>query len=386
MTRRRLADELVVEDSPPAVVSARWMGVESRVRARRRRRLVVRGAVAGIVAVVVVGIAAVRSVDRSGAEASGIALDASPRTADEAVATSPRDNPPVPTSDGRSKAPKKRPAKPIADGESNPAKAVSSGSAPDVAAMESVAASSARRSKAAVEPMAAADTPSARKKSAKAAKGAKPAKRSVNKGKRAGPAALTIAGPGELQRTREDGRQVEYAHRSGRIDVDIVKDGRRWRFVSGFIEVEVLGTRFSIDRQGNEVRVAVRKGRVAVRRLDDRSQPIILGSGTGMTFKPSTPQGIWTAVDRLRRARRFRVAAATLETIVASATQPAERDLALYTLGVVHADDRKDSRAARRAFEAALAGGGLTAALKTLAQQRLDAMGASTRTSTGTGR
>ncbi|MGF1468947.1 MAG: FecR domain-containing protein [Sandaracinaceae bacterium] len=64
---------------------------------------------------------------------------------------------------------------------------------------------------------------------------------------------------------RIDGRWAVLRQPTGRVTYDIHPGGpRRWRIESGSVRVEVLGTRFVVDRTPARVRVAVERGRVAV--------------------------------------------------------------------------------------------------------------------------
>jgi hypothetical protein len=58
---------------------------------------------------------------------------------------------------------------------------------------------------------------------------------------------------------------LELAQRRGRVAFDVQRQGRRWLIDAGEAAVEVLGTRFQIERDDRGVRVGVRSGVVLVR-------------------------------------------------------------------------------------------------------------------------
>jgi transmembrane sensor len=63
-----------------------------------------------------------------------------------------------------------------------------------------------------------------------------------------------------------DGERVVLAQRDGRVTYDVQHGGpRTWSIDAGALTVEVIGTRFTIDRSANDVRVDVARGHVRVR-------------------------------------------------------------------------------------------------------------------------
>lgn len=66
-----------------------------------------------------------------------------------------------------------------------------------------------------------------------------------------------------------DSRARTISLRSGRAFVDVGRDTRPFRIMAGTVEVRDIGTRFSVERDGAVVRVAVERGEVALRPADE---------------------------------------------------------------------------------------------------------------------
>lgn len=79
---------------------------------------------------------------------------------------------------------------------------------------------------------------------------------------------------------------------SGRVEIEVEPHGpRRWVIECGEAMVEVVGTRFAIDRTGDEVRVEVFEGVVLVRseQLADRARR--LGAGESVSIRATAASG-----------------------------------------------------------------------------------------------
>lgn len=87
-----------------------------------------------------------------------------------------------------------------------------------------------------------------------------------------------------------DGRDVVLHLREGDVDVEVHPGGpRRWVIEAGEAVVEVVGTHFTVSRQGHAIRVSVSRGQVIVRHpdLDDGLQR--LGAGRSVEVGESAP-------------------------------------------------------------------------------------------------
>jgi transmembrane sensor len=86
----------------------------------------------------------------------------------------------------------------------------------------------------------------------------------------------------------------------GRVDAELARGGatfevvrdpaRRFRVQAGDVAVEVLGTRFTVERLGERARVAVERGRVRVSWPSGSSE---LGAGESALFPPEPPIADW---------------------------------------------------------------------------------------------
>ena len=85
-------------------------------------------------------------------------------------------------------------------------------------------------------------------------------------------------------------RAMVLALRRGFSQFDIRPGGaRRWRIESGGVTVEVVGTRFSVERGETSVQVAVQRGRVLVRGADVADQVQSLDAGKSLLVQLATP-------------------------------------------------------------------------------------------------
>ena len=91
----------------------------------------------------------------------------------------------------------------------------------------------------------------------------------------------------KLVAQKSDARQVRVSVVRGRVWFDVRPRGpRRWTIDAGDTQVEVIGTRFSVQHDAGRVTVSVEQGRVGVRgpRVPHRYQS--LGQGEGLEIGP----------------------------------------------------------------------------------------------------
>lgn len=91
---------------------------------------------------------------------------------------------------------------------------------------------------------------------------------------------IELSSNAELEVLDNDGATFACALRRGRSLFDVVPGGpRRWRIDAGAVRVEVVGTRFSVERAEGRVSVAVERGTVIVRgeRVPDGVQKLQAG-------------------------------------------------------------------------------------------------------------
>jgi transmembrane sensor len=87
----------------------------------------------------------------------------------------------------------------------------------------------------------------------------------------------------------QSARSVSFALRQGLVHFDIRPGGsRQWRIECGAVSVEVVGTRFLVERNGPRVRVEVERGRVLVRGegVTDHVQALDAGGRLVVTGSP----------------------------------------------------------------------------------------------------
>jgi transmembrane sensor len=98
--------------------------------------------------------------------------------------------------------------------------------------------------------------------------------------------ARSVVRPGAAQ----PGRVAAELERGG-ATFEVVRDpSRRFRVEAGDVAVEVLGTRFSVERLGERARVAVERGRV---RVSWPAGAVELGAGESGIYPPEAPPADW---------------------------------------------------------------------------------------------
>jgi transmembrane sensor len=183
---------------------------------------------------------------------------------------------------------------------------------------------------------------------------------------------------------------------SGRATFDVQPGGpRHWTIEAGLASVEVVGTRFTVDRQPQSLEVSVERGIVLVRgeRVPDRIQRLTAGqrlrvsaeepsaspapqerasvpapsSDTAAAEAPprtAAPPSAATALgfdallaraDAERRAGNLSAAEATLAAALSSAPDRARASVAAFTLGKLLLDGSGRPADAARAFSRAVA-------------------------------
>lgn len=91
----------------------------------------------------------------------------------------------------------------------------------------------------------------------------------------------------KLVTERSDGSQLRVALERGKASFDVKPGGpRRWVIDAADIWVEVIGTRFSVERDGIRVTVAVERGKVAVRGARVPAGLSALGKGERLVVEP----------------------------------------------------------------------------------------------------
>ncbi len=101
--------------------------------------------------------------------------------------------------------------------------------------------------------------------------------------------ALTLEPEARVELLENSATKMGFALRRGRARFDIVPGGpRTWRVECGDVTVEVVGTIFTVEREGDHVSVVVERGAVLVRgdRVPDRVQR--LHAGDAIEVRPPT--------------------------------------------------------------------------------------------------
>lgn len=132
-----------------------------------------------------------------------------------------------------------------------------------------------------------------------------------------GRATITVAPESALWVRSAEGRGVEVMLEDGRVDCAVAPHKSRSPFVvrAGDVRVEVVGTRFAVERQGADVKVFVSKGVVAVYHEGERlevgagqSWPAVTGAAGRDGAPDGSPDGASDAVyegrDTSRASRR----------------------------------------------------------------------------------
>ena len=132
---------------------------------------------------------------------------------------------------------------------------------------------------------------------------------------------------------------------AGRARFDIVhQSGGRFRVESGPVSVEVLGTRFVVERLGERSRVTVERGRVRVAWPDGATE---LGVGQSGLYPPiDAVDELLREADRARGVGRPADALPPLERVVAEHTADARAPLAAFTLGRIYQELHRPREAA----------------------------------------
>ena len=133
---------------------------------------------------------------------------------------------------------------------------------------------------------------------------------------------ITVAQHARLDFLASSGRSVSLALREGRARFDVRPHGpRSWRIDCGALEVEVVGTAFTIERNEEEVSVQVNRGAVLVRGKDvpDGVQRL----DAGETLKVSS--GVSTEYLRPDAGMRPTESPASAPNETASLAKPSER-------------------------------------------------------------
>ncbi|HTQ06936.1 MAG TPA: FecR domain-containing protein [Polyangiaceae bacterium] len=180
----------------------------------------------------------------------------------------------------------------------------------------------------------------------------------------------------------------------GRATFDVVPGGpRRWTIEAGLASVEVVGTRFTVDRQPDGVEVSVERGIVLVRgeRVPDRIQRLTAGqrlrvtaeeakavasqspaaapsdapapapetaSSAALAASASTAVGfeaLLARADAERRAGNLSAAESTLAAAMSAAPDHGRAAVAAFTLGKLLLDGSGRPADAARAFSRAVA-------------------------------
>jgi len=103
-------------------------------------------------------------------------------------------------------------------------------------------------------------------------------------------AIVNVHAGARLDVLEQSDRAVVLALRRGFSQFDIRPGGaRRWRIESGGVTVEVVGTRFSVERRDTCVQVAVQRGRVLVRGQGVTDQVQSLEAGKSLLVQLATP-------------------------------------------------------------------------------------------------
>jgi Flp pilus assembly protein TadD len=121
----------------------------------------------------------------------------------------------------------------------------------------------------------------------------------------------------------------------GAARFEVVKDpSRRFRVKAGPVTVEVIGTRFLVERQGASVKVNVERGLV---RVAGPGVTRLLRAGESVTVAGDGPEAWLAEADAARAAGRPAEAVAPLRHVIAR-RDDARAPLAAFTLGRVLAE------------------------------------------------
>jgi len=104
---------------------------------------------------------------------------------------------------------------------------------------------------------------------------------------------LDLSAGADATIVRNDGSEIVTVLRKGKTTFDVRPGGkRRWTIEAGVLTVQVLGTRFAVDRVDGRVRVAVERGVVLVRgeRVPDRVRRLGAGQAFELSENDATAQ------------------------------------------------------------------------------------------------
>jgi transmembrane sensor len=128
---------------------------------------------------------------------------------------------------------------------------------------------------------------------------------------------VTLSGGARLEALENDGHAFVTLLTNGAALFDVQPNGpRRWSIECGLATVEVVGTRFGIERDHSCVRVHVEHGVVLVRseRLPDRVQKLTGGGSLEVSDAPSIPPPSANEPEPSSTPRRASVGIASTET------------------------------------------------------------------------
>jgi transmembrane sensor len=192
---------------------------------------------------------------------------------------------------------------------------------------------------------------------------------------------ILLAAHSELLPRGSTGSRVDFALTHGRVTLDVVPGGpRRWSIRAGDVEVSVLGTRFSVERGAEVVRVHVERGHVRVRgeRVPGGARDLYAGQEAVVTERAAPPptviapdagtvserhiptrrssgsaQELLAQADRARLAGKPQEAAAALQRVLDAHSDDPSASLAALTLGRLYLDQLGRPALAARALQRA---------------------------------
>ncbi len=194
---------------------------------------------------------------------------------------------------------------------------------------------------------------------------------------------VTLSDYAEFEVLVDDLHDFVLALESGVVRLDVRPNVRRWIVDAEVAKIEVVGTRFSVERRGDRVDVEVERGtvRVSSRFLDEDQR---LADGARLTIEPPTPSSdagvmrppvapsaatLLEAADAARRGGDDRRAARQLERLLELHPKSDEAGYAAFTLATIAWESGDGARAIanwERAIEA-----GLPESLERAAYRRL---------------
>lgn len=190
---------------------------------------------------------------------------------------------------------------------------------------------------------------------------------------------LELAPESHLDLVESKRESIKLLLRHGRVTCDVAKNEQRsFSVLAGDVVVSVVGTKFSVSREGSRVEVEVERGVVEVR-SPKRSEPIRLAAGQSYREEepaevppsvveperaaPEPPKPAVTVngarelfdeANELRRAGDVAKAAALYETLLRRFPGDARAGLAAFELGRLRMDTLNDLPGAAAALERAV--------------------------------